>query len=156
MASRMERRDRLLKKMAALPPAVRKALKESITQGADEITAMQRRLAPTKTGKLRASIKQTWGGGKVAHASVGGGGAGEGDPDLTVTLSAGDRSVRYAHLVEFGTAPHTLGGIFAGAQHPGTTARPFFFPAYRALRRRVKSRITRAAKKAARQVASQG
>ncbi len=36
----------------------------------------------------------------------------------------------YAHLVEFGTAPHVNGGMFAGSQHPGTSPRPFVRPAW--------------------------
>lgn len=152
MATRLERQQELLRKMSEIPSAIRSAMKQALAEGADEINDMQRRLAPKKTGKLAASIKQTWGGGKERYSSVSAG-TGDGDPDLTVTLSAGNSKVRYAHLVEFGTAPHTLGGIFKGAQHPGTAAQPFFFPAYRALRRRVKSRITRATKRAVQQAA---
>jgi HK97 gp10 family phage protein len=36
----------------------------------------------------------------------------------------------HAHLVEFGTAPHTNGGTFAGSRHPGTSPRPFVRPAW--------------------------
>lgn len=36
----------------------------------------------------------------------------------------------HAHLVEFGTAPHINGGLFAGSQHPGTAPRPFARPAW--------------------------
>lgn len=162
----MQNRERLLRKMAALPTAVRSALKQALAQGADELTEMQKRLAPVgppsgaqkkkgaKPGALRDSIKQTWGDSKVSYASLKGKGGVAGDPDLTVTITAGNSAVRYAHLVEFPTAPHKVGGKFKGAQHPGTQAQPFFYPAYRALRRRIKSRVTRAAKKAAKSVAS--
>lgn len=153
--SKMERRQRLLEKMAALPNEVRSAIKQALAEGADEITDMQRRLAPVKTGALRNSIVQTWGGKGPSYSSLSAQG-GAGDADLTVRITAGNSAVRYAHLVEFGTRPHTLGGMFAGAQHPGTVAQPFFYPAYRALRRRVKGRITRATKAAARKVAQQG
>lgn len=161
--TRLERRQRLLKKMADMPNAVRSAMKQALAESADEITDMQRRLAPSSRrgthgnppGELRRSIKQTWGGGKVSYSPVAAGGSVDGDPDLTVTLSAGNANVRYAHLVEFGTSPHVLGGIFAGAWHPGTAPQPFFFPPYRALRRRAKSRVTRATKKAVQRVAGQ-
>jgi HK97 gp10 family phage protein len=149
--AKIKNRARLLAKMAALPPAVRSAIKQALAQGADEIVADAKRLAPVRTGKLRDSIIQTWGGGKARYASLSAGT--EGDPDLTVVISAGNDGVRYAHLVEFGTAPHTNGGKFAGTENPGTEPRPFFFPAYRANRRRVKARITRATKRAAQQVA---
>jgi hypothetical protein len=75
-----------------------------------------------------------------------------GDPDLSVRISAGNSKVRYAHLIEFGTAPHINGGVFAGTEHPGTQAQPFFYPTYRRLRRRARSRISRAVTKAIKQL----
>lgn len=150
MAPRFTNRARLLAKMAKLPAEVRSAVKQAIAQSADELTDTMKRLAPKDTGKLRDSITQTWGGGKVAHASLSGGAGATGDPDLTVTITAGNSGVRYAHLVEFGTAPHINGGKYAGTKHPGAKAQPFFFPAYRAQKRRIKGRITRAITKAAR------
>jgi len=152
--SKLEGRARLLAKMAALPAEVRSAIKQALAEGADEITDMQKRLAPVKSGELRDSIKQTWGGGRERYSSLNAT-SGAGDPDLTVRISAGNTKVRYAHLIEFGTRPHINGGKFAGTLHPGTRAQPFFYPAYRALKRRVKSRITRATTKAARKVASE-
>lgn len=161
MATKIEGRERLLAKMKALPGEVRSAIKQALAEGADEITDMQKRLAPVSTtgshgnapGALRDSIVQTWGGGKVRYSSLTGNAGESGDPDLSVRISAGNSKVRYAHMIEFGTAPHINAGKFAGTQHPGTAAQPFFFPAYRALRKRVKSRITRATNKAAKKVA---
>lgn len=152
--AKVSRRDALLRKMAALPPAVRSAIKQALAEGADEITDAMKRQAPKRTGKLRNSITQSWGGGKVKYSSLSGRTAEAGDPDLTVRISAGNSAVRYAHLVEFGTAPHINGGKFAGSLHPGATARPFFFPVFRAYRRRVKSRISRATTKAVKGLAS--
>lgn len=151
--AKMARREQLLKKMAAMPPAVRSAIKQALAQGADQITADMERLAPKKTGALANSILQTWGGGKVEYSSLSGGVDAGGDPELSVRISAGHSGVRYAHLVEFGTAPHLNGGRFAGSQHPGTAAKPFFFPAYRANRRRVKARISRATTRAVKALA---
>lgn len=152
--SKIERRKQLLAKLAALPTEVRSSIKQALAEGADEITDMQKRLAPVKSGELRDSIKQTWGGGRERYSSLNAS-AGAGDPDLTVRISAGNSKVRYAHLVEFGTRPHVNGGKFAGTLHPGARAKPFFYPAYRALKKRVKSRITRATTKAAKKVASE-
>lgn len=161
MATKIQGRERLLAKMKALPGEVRSAIKQALAEGADEITDMQKRLAPVSAtgshgnapGALRDSIVQTWGGGKVRYSSLAGNAGEAGDPDLSVRISAGNSKVRYAHLVEFGTAPHINAGKFAGTQNPGAAAQPFFFPAYRALRKRVKSRITRATNKAAKKVA---
>ncbi len=152
--AKVRNRDALLRKLAALPPAVRSAVKQALAQGADQITDEMKRLAPKDTGKLRNSIVQTWGGGKVRYSSLAGSSGEAGDPDLSVRISAGNSEVRYAHLVEFGTAPHINGGRFAGTKHPGTSPRPFFYPAYRANKRRVKSRISRATTRAVKQVAS--
>lgn len=159
MASRVEGLDRLKKRFAKIPGDVRSAMRQAIAEGVDEIIAMQKRLAPVSPsgthgnppGMLRDSIVATWGGGagipKYASLKAGTGGE-RAAGDLSVTITAGNSKVRYAHLVEFGTAPHPQGGKFKGTQHPGTTAQPFFYPAYRSLRRRVKSRISRAMKKA--------
>ena len=146
--AKMANRQRLLDKMAAMPSAVRSAVKQALAEGADEITDDMKRLAPKRTGKLRNSIVQTWGGGKVRYSSLSGSSGEAGDPDLSVRISAGNSEVRYAHLVEFGTAPHLNGGLFAGSRHPGTSPNAFFFPAYRSRRRRVKARISRATTKA--------
>jgi HK97 gp10 family phage protein len=37
---------------------------------------------------------------------------------------------RYAHLVEFGTKPHMVGGRAGSALHPGARAQPFLRPAF--------------------------
>ena len=167
MATRVENRERLLKKLAAMPAAVRSAGKQALAEGADEMQAMIKRLVPVgpvsghnkkkglKPGALRDSIVQTWGGGKVRYAALQGTSDG-GDPDLTVMLSAGNDAIRYAHIIEFGSAPHEQGGKFKGSQHPGTTAQPFFFPSYRALRKRTKSRVNRSMKKAIQRIAAEG
>ncbi len=161
-STKILRREKLLAKLKALPAEARSAIKQALAEGADEITDMQKRLAPVSTrgnhgnppGALRDSIKQTWGGGRERYSSLNAYG-GSGDPDLTVRISAGNSKVRYAHLVEFGTAPHVNGGKFAGTLNPGSKAQPFFYPPYRALSKRVKSRITRATNKAAKKVASE-
>jgi HK97 gp10 family phage protein len=155
--SRIERRQQALAKLAALPAQARSRIKQAIAESADEIVAMQKRLVPVQTGRLRDSIQQHWGNApKLSSAGVSMK-AGAGDPDLTVIITAGGgprETGWYARFVEFGTAPHEQGGKFAGAQHPGTAARPFFYPAYRALKRRAVSRVSRATGKAAREVAA--
>lgn len=50
----------------------------------------------------------------------------------------------YAHFLEFGTAPHIVGGLFAGAQHPGTAPKPFARPAWDATQDQALARITEA------------
>lgn len=151
--AKLQNREAALRKLAAIPPAVRSAAKQALAQSADEITEAIRAAAPQgKTGKLKKSIAQTWGGGKVRYSSLQGNVGEAGDPDLSVRISAGNSEVRYAHLLEWGTAPHINGGLFAGTEHPGTRAQPFFYPTYRKLRRRARSRISRAITKAIKQL----
>jgi len=56
--------------------------------------------------------------------------------ELSVSVKAGSNAVFYARFQEFGTVGHP--------------PQPFFYPPYRALRRRIRSRIGRAVGKAVR------
>lgn len=154
--AKIRNREKLLKKMAAIPAAVRSAIKQALAEGADQITDEMRRLAPAQSGDLRRSIGSTFGHYVADNANVRGvtSTAKGADPDLTVTIHAGDERAYYAAFVEFGTAPHLNGGLYSGTKHPGSKATPFFFPAYRANKRRVKARISRATRKAVKEVAA--
>ena len=160
----MQNRDRLLKRLAAIKGKPRVAMRAALEQGARQIVASAQNLVPAKSGALKASIGYTFGEYRPDNANVRGvsAGAGGGDPDLSVTVHAGDATAFYASFVEFGTAPHsvakgggTKGGklkalLGRGKPHPGAQAHPFFFPAYRMNKRAVKSRLTRAMRKAVR------
>ncbi|WP_421440719.1 HK97 gp10 family phage protein [Agrobacterium tumefaciens] len=145
---------KLNRKLAKLPAAAEKRIKEAMGQGADEIVALMKSLVAVDSGELRDSIGWTWGDApkysqKIATVK-------STDGKLVITIYAGNSKVRYAHLVEFATKAHENAGQFPGTQHPGTKAQPFFFVSYRALRRRTKSRITRAINKSAKEVAANG
>ena len=145
----LQNRDRLLRKLARIQGAPRAAMRQALEQNAAEITAMQKRLAPVASGDLRNSIGSTFGKFRAANANVRGvAGGGGSDPDLSVTIHAGDAKAFYAAFLEFGASgPWQIGGRFEGATHPGFSAQPFFYPAWRALKRRSKSRLTRAMRK---------
>lgn len=163
--------ERLNRKLKKLPIAAEKRIKEAMEQGANEIVAMMKSLAPEVSGDLRDSIGWTWGDRpkySQALATVK-----SSDGKLALTIYAGNSKVRYAHLVEFGTAAHDIYGKRQGllgrrkamgvdgrfgthVKHPGAQAKPFFFVSWRALRRRTKSRITRAITKSAKEVAAGG
>jgi hypothetical protein len=144
----MQGREKLLRKLAEMPAHVRRDTGPVIQQQADRITARQKEFAPSRSGALRASIKNHKGSAKPANSNVRGVGGGvAGDPELTVSLVAGDAKAWYAALVEFGTPPHLNKGRFPGTQHPGTKPVSYFFGPYRAERRRAKAAITRAMKK---------
>lgn len=146
---KIRRKDELLAKLKRLAPETEKELTKANGTTANEMVAIARGLAPKRTGKLAASIVATPPGGSPPGYAQGGGVV----PPGAYAVTAGNTAVRYAHLVEFGTAPHTIGGIYEGAEHPGTAAQPFFYPAYRLMRKKHKGRATRAINKASKAVA---
>ena len=128
----------LRKKMAALSKLVEQRGREAMEKSADEIVSMMKRLCPVDKGELRDSIGWTWGeipSGAIAIA--------ESEPrtdNIRLTIFAGDEVAYYARWIEFGTVK--------------MSAQPFFFPAYRALRRRTKRRIATVTRKALKEVAA--
>lgn len=142
-------RERTLKILAAIPKEIRKGVRVQIEKQAGSIVDTQKRLVAEDSGALRDSIRYQMGDVELASsANLASGAAGKGDPDLTATIIAGDRDAYYARFVEFGTAPHTNGGKFAGTDHPGTAAKPFFYAPFRANRKRAKAAVSRAIGKA--------
>jgi HK97 gp10 family phage protein len=148
--------DKLKRKLRAIPQIAREEIHVALQQSAAEMADTAKNFAPVKSGTLRNSIGYTSGAYKAENANVRGvGGGGKlNDKDLTVTIHAGDAKAYYAAFVEFGTAPHTNKGKFAGSHNPGASARPFFFPAYRLVKKRVTSKISRATSRAAKKVAA--
>lgn len=151
--------DRLNRKLALLPIVAQRKIRDAMQDGAREIVAMMKSLVSVDSGDLRNSIDWTWGAapkGSLTIATVRGRGMSSTGSENTITIYAGDAEAFYARFVEFGTAAHTAGGMFAGATIPAIGASPFFFVSYRANRKRVKRKITQAVNKAAKQVAAGG
>lgn len=131
-------------KLIKLKEQTAEQMKPAMAQAAQSVVDMMQRQVPVDKGDLRDSIGWTFGdkpkyAQAISRQTSGG---------LTITIFAGNTKVRYAHLVEFGTAPHAQGGMFEGTEHPGTNAQPFFWPSWRAKKRDVR-RILRAAIKEA-------
>lgn len=137
---------KLKARLEKLREQTRVEVSQMLAEAGDKIVAMMKRQVPVKSGALRDSIGWTFGDAPKYSQRVVVGQAG----DIRITIYAGNSKVRYAHLVEFGTAPHVVGGLYAGAQHPGTTAQPFFYPAYRATRKEVKRMLRKAIREAVR------
>lgn len=125
-----------------IPARVEAGTRKAMEKGAQELVDMMKRLVPVSAdgshgnapGTLRDSIGWTWGDAPkgsftVLKSSTGGEYAG-----LRITVYAGNKVAYYARWQEFGTSK--------------MPANPFFFPSYRSLRKRIKSRITREMKKA--------
>ncbi|MEH6727890.1 MAG: HK97-gp10 family putative phage morphogenesis protein [Hyphomicrobiales bacterium] len=137
----VRKKDRLRQKLAAVVPQIEAEIAKATAQGADEIAEMAKRLAPVAevqserrpgeyadsihARRLRNDEVQT-----RRRNSVAGG-----------TLAWGVFARWYWLWIEFGTKT-------------GVTPRPHLLPAYRALRRRVTTRISRAMGKAIKKVAN--
>lgn len=144
--------DRLNRKLTkAIPAAAYRRVKEALEESANEAVAAMKRLAPVDDGDLQMSISWTWGDApKGALAIATSKASADG---MRITIYAGGGDAFYARFVEFGTAPHVNGGLYAGSKHPGTRAQPFFFPGWRMVRRKVKGRVTRNIKRAIKEAA---
>lgn len=139
-------------KLKALRVKTQPKVRAALAAAATEMVAMMKRQVPDGPGTgerdLGNSIKWHFG------AEEGGGSdAVTGRSAATrVTIMAGDAKNPEARWVEFGTAPHVNQGIRPGTQNPGTPPRPYFFPSYRALRKRAKSKIAKSIREAVREV----
>lgn len=142
-------KDKVLRRFRKLPAIVQKELRADFEKGAAALTKDMKRRAPKKSGALRATTLWRWGSSKKVKYAFGATGQSDG---LSIVVSSGGQAngfdVRYAHLVEFGSAPHPQGGRFKGTMHPGTPANPFFFVTYRAKRRSLRNGRRRAFRKA--------
>lgn len=137
--------DRLKRKLTvSIPGQVRERTRKAMEKGADEIVGMAKNLVPVDTGALRDSIGWTWGDAPEGAMVLASSRRVDGERITifagTRNKSLGDSDAFYARWVEFGTQK----------AYP----RPFFFPSYRTLKRRVKGRITREMRKAIREGAT--
>lgn len=114
-------------------PGIEDAIKEATIVSAKEMVEKARSLAPEDSGDLKRSINYTVGQYRPDNANVRGTTARNGGKDA-VTVHAGDEKAYYADWVENGTASRPK--------------QPYFYPAYRLLRRKIKGRISRAMTKA--------
>lgn len=151
----------------SLPDAMMAELEGGAVEAGAEMVQLARAFAPERSGALKASIVMTRAGEKTpAHSQPGGSTV---VPAGAVLITAGNSRVRYAHLVEYGAPPHDnsdgagtklgrlrrkLGGAIRF--HPGNKGRPFFWPAYRLIRKKARNRMTRRLNRAVKQVTGQG
>ncbi|MGO7833320.1 HK97-gp10 family putative phage morphogenesis protein [Rhizobium johnstonii] len=126
--------DGLMKAFDRVKKAPRNTINAALLTSANELANAQRHLAPEDTGALKESIVVTGPGQATPPYSQPGGETVAGEHEVIVTV--GDHTVRYPHLVEYGTSD--------------TEAQPFFWPALRLLRKRLQQRIDSAGRKAVR------
>jgi HK97 gp10 family phage protein len=127
---------RLEARLLAIPKAVREAVKPDLEKSGRELVDTMKALAETSrdTGDLIDSITMTPAGETPPPYSQPGGSMVV--PENAVAITAGNKDVRYPHLVEYGTTK--------------APAQPFFWPAYRLLKQRISRRIKRGIGKAVR------
>jgi HK97 gp10 family phage protein len=134
MARTSDQLARLNRRMAAIPKAVRAAVQPDLHKSGAELAGLMKQLAETSrdSGDLIDSIEVTTGGNSTPPYSQPGGSMVV--PENAVAVTVGNSKVRYPHLVEYGTTK--------------MAAEPFFWPAYRLLKKRLSNRIKRGIRKA--------
>lgn len=127
---------RFNRRMEAIPKAVREAVTPALLKSGVELASAMKRLAETSrdSGDLIDSIAVTGPGQSTPPYSQPGGS--KVVPANAVIVTVGNSDVRYPHLVEYGTK--------------NAAAQPFFWPAFRLMRKRIEGRIKRAITKAVR------
>jgi len=114
------------RRLDRLPKRMKDAVQPALDASADEMVSTARHLSPREDGALYASIRKEAGDHELERVVRAGGAA-------TTRPSAGG-PFDYALAAEFGTVKQS--------------AQPFFYPAYRLIRKRVRSRLKRAVSKA--------
>lgn len=107
-------------------------LRRSLKKAAEPLVELVRSRVPVHKGTLAASIAVST---KLAKRQAGQHRKMFRNDKASVEMFVGPSydlgaGGRHGHLVEFGTAPHMNGGVFAGTMHPGTAPQPFMRPAW--------------------------
>lgn len=130
------KKDELYARLRRLVPAATEQMGVANHKSAEDMADTARSFVPVKTGALRSSIRVTEGPRPGSFYVKAGGPA---------TTKGG---FDYALAAEFGTSQHTNGGLFRGSINPGEQRRSFFWPSYRLMKKRIKSRAATALRKA--------
>lgn len=125
MAITIQGRIELRNKARAMRTRVAASVKPAVIQAAELIIATQKRLCPVEDGDLRDSIH--W---EDAQSS---------ENATKLNIVAGGKPAPHARIIEFG--------------RENAAAVPFFFPSYRAERKRAKAIIAKAVRAAVRSAA---
>lgn len=129
--------DKFKRRWQAIPKNARKNVRAVMEDQANDIVEEMWARAPMgETLKLGASIGWTWGDAPAGSMVIGTVGGTE-HASIRITIYAGGGDAFYARFQEFGTL--------------NMPANPFFFPVWRARRRRVTTAISRAISKAIRE-----
>lgn len=140
---------RLQNRFKAIPDHARKGARRALRISGREAVTIIRGDVPVDDGDLLNSVRWTFGDPPpgVLGANERPKPDGPIPQDLRISIFAGGRRAKHAHLVHNGTGPRVRkDGRSTGVMPP----QPFFWPNIRSLRRRQRGRITRMAGKAIR------
>lgn len=133
----------LNRKFKSAPPIIHEKLRDGLERIARDVVAEMQVLNP-----LPADIRIAWTWGDVPRGAVSLGAFGRSDTEgMTIKIYARARTFA-ATWFEFGTAPRFHKSGKATGQ---IIAQPFFYPTWRANRRRVKARLTSILRRAVKQ-----
>ena len=130
--------------LKALPEQAAIEAHDAVRQNAEEAVRIIRGDTPVDDGALKASVDWTYGdppkgilgGTAVKHTNI--------PDDLRISIYAGGLKAPHAHLVHNGTGERSnKSGASRGVMPP----QPFFWPNIRALRKRMRARISRKIRK---------
>jgi len=132
--------DALHRRFAAVPDKIVAAVADQLEKEAAKVVSDMKNISPMLTGALRDSIGWTWGDAPKGSMTIGTV-RGREYEKIAITIYAGTRDKSlgsadafYARFQEFGTVK--------------MAANPFFFPAWRANKSRVRGNIKRAVSRA--------
>jgi hypothetical protein len=140
------KRDRLVRRFRELVPAAEQEVTAAALIGAEEVAGLAQRFV--HSDRVRNTIHAEPLPKRLAAIVVAG--------DASTLVKDRGGFAQLARIEHYGTKPHTVGGKFAGAHHPGTRANPFLAAAAQLTRKQNLARISRAIGKAARKVSSGG
>lgn len=140
--------DSLKRKLIRLKEDTAGYVRPALEAGANDVVQMAKRLVPVKSGRLRDSIGWTFGSAPKGAITIASAKTG----DLRITIFAGGPEAIHARWVEFGTAPHVNGGLYRGSQNPGMRAQPYFYPSWRANRKKIQAALRKSIRDAVRVV----
>lgn len=130
MTSKIKGLDALNKKLSRMPAEAKREIKVALEEGADRVVILSRSPAPRDSGDLVNSIRKQPGRHELAVDVVAGG-----QQTMREVREGSGVYYDYAMAQEFGTENHP--------------ANPFFYPAWRALKKSIRARLSRAYRDAA-------
>lgn len=130
MTSKIKGLDALNKKLKRIPVDAKAEIQKALNEGADRIVILSRSLAPRDSGDLVSSIRKQPGRHELAVDVVAGG-----QQTMREVREGSGIYYDYAMAQEFGTENHP--------------ANPFFYPAWRALKKSIRARLSKAYRDAA-------